>query len=456
MRSCSVNPIRNAGETRLMDNKNNFEDIDEALHSESKGTSYKNYIEDRERSNTSLERDIINISEIVDKNKLTKKMILENISFDTTQHDIYKPDYSSCDNIQIGKENSEISKELELPIDLFEDSVIGVIDYKPKTSVSPIRIKRKVKVKSKLERDFASHHTSMLSRNLSQHTWEKENVSSLRKRRQPQTKLFISTKKKKKLKFAKKKKHPYTYFEKKQTIDAAVDQNAQRKLYFDNYFIKNDRIKSNDRMILASSTKQATATIHTPLHEASTIESGRIRSSQLRNDLHFRSTMSIHDTEVSNITQKKRNTQIPTTPVGDNTRSTFNFRRIVHSYSSKGVKRNFVNAIPWSSNIKQLPRHSNRYLKTNSNKMIAQAYKSIPKEALMSKRTLSKRKIGQKRSKLPLPHRPILPEDQTICLMLKHLRSTSDQKLPKVNSQAGFRTASNFINSRKIERKVSN
>jgi uncharacterized protein (DUF342 family) len=170
MRSCSVNPIRNAGETRLMDNKNNFEDIDEALHSESKGTSYKNYIEDRERSNTSLERDIINISEIVDKNKLTKKMILENISFDTTQHDIYKPDYSSCDNIQIGKENSEISKELELPIDLFEDSVIGVIDYKPKTSVSPIRIKRKVKVKSKLERDFASHHTSMLSRNLSQHT----------------------------------------------------------------------------------------------------------------------------------------------------------------------------------------------------------------------------------------------------------------------------------------------
>lgn len=168
MRSCSVNPIRNAGETRFMDNKNNFEEIDE--DSESKGTSHKNFIENREQSNTSLERDIINISEIVDKNKLTKKKILENISFDTTQHDIYKPEYSSCDNTQIGKDNSEISKELELPIDFFEDSVIGVIQHKPKTSVSPIRIKRKVKVKSKLERDFASHHTSILSRNLSQHT----------------------------------------------------------------------------------------------------------------------------------------------------------------------------------------------------------------------------------------------------------------------------------------------
>lgn len=281
-------------------------------------------------------------------------------------------------------------------------------------------------------------------------------MSSLRKKRQPQTKLFISTKKKKKLRFAKKKKQPYTYFVKKQTVDTAADQNAQRKLYFDNYFMRNNTVKSNDRVILASSTKRINGPIHTPFYEASTIESGHIRSSNLQNDMHFRSTISINDTEVSNITQKKRRTQVPTTPVGDNTRSTFNFRRVVHSYSSKGVKRNFVNVIPWSSSIKQLPKHSNRYLKTNSNEMIAQAYKSIPKEALMSKRTLSKRKIGQKRNKLPLPHKPTLPEEQTICLMLKHLRTTSDHKLPKVSSQTGFRTTSNFMNSRKIARKVSN
>lgn len=91
MKSCSVNIPKPIGDTKLLGTRNNFEEIDEAQNSESKGSTHKNYLEDREQSNTSLERDIINISAIVDRKELNKKRILENISFESSIHDIYNP-----------------------------------------------------------------------------------------------------------------------------------------------------------------------------------------------------------------------------------------------------------------------------------------------------------------------------------------------------------------------------
>lgn len=106
IKSCSLNNQRFKGETKLWETRNNFEDIDEALNSESKGSTYKHNREDREHSNTSLERDIINISAIVEKRIFNKKKILQNISFESAVHDIYNPSCSSC------KSNSELEESV--------------------------------------------------------------------------------------------------------------------------------------------------------------------------------------------------------------------------------------------------------------------------------------------------------------------------------------------------------
>jgi hypothetical protein len=83
MRSCSVNNIqRQIGDTKLMLTKYNFEEIDEALHSESKGTTYNQILNDRDESHLNM----------FEKEKWTKKRILENTSFETTQYDIYNPE----------------------------------------------------------------------------------------------------------------------------------------------------------------------------------------------------------------------------------------------------------------------------------------------------------------------------------------------------------------------------
>jgi hypothetical protein len=83
MRSCSVNNIqRQIGDTKLMLTKYNFEEIDEALHSESKGTSHNQVLHDRDEPHFNM----------FEKEKWTKKRILENTSFETTQYDIYNPE----------------------------------------------------------------------------------------------------------------------------------------------------------------------------------------------------------------------------------------------------------------------------------------------------------------------------------------------------------------------------
>lgn len=92
MKSCSINIPKQGSDTKFFGTRNNFEEIGEAQNSESKGSTHKKYLEDREQSNTSLERDIINISAIVDRKELNRKKILENISFESTVHDIYNPE----------------------------------------------------------------------------------------------------------------------------------------------------------------------------------------------------------------------------------------------------------------------------------------------------------------------------------------------------------------------------
>jgi len=52
-------------------------------------------LEDKEQSNTNIERDILNISAIVERKETNKKKRMEDISFESEVHDIYNPNWSS-------------------------------------------------------------------------------------------------------------------------------------------------------------------------------------------------------------------------------------------------------------------------------------------------------------------------------------------------------------------------
>jgi len=455
MRSVSVNPIKTMGETKLLDNRNNFEHIDEAPYSES------NYKEDREQSNTSLERDILNISAIVDSKKLTKKKILENISFSSSQHDIYNPDHSSIDlEKHEESENDEIS---DSTVKLFTDHQLTLSDTRDPWS-SPIRIRKKPKVKSKLLTDLVSPQQSFLTRNVSQITNEKDHSSSRRSKRQPASRIFVTNRKKKKMKFTKKRKQPYNYFSKKQTaVSTNPSSNQPKAIYFDNFFSKSDTLFGHDKVVLATSGKNHVLTLEPQGYE-SVVDSRRLKSSYSKNDTHLRSAMSINEPDVSKHTAVSKRRNLPTTPIGeDRSRSGNNFRRIVSSYSSKPETRDSCgNMTPWSTSLKTMGAHkidfkARESLKTlpknlskhlNSNKMIAHAYKSIPKESILKRHSPNRRKIGSRKSKLPPSIKP--SENSTVSLLLKHIRHESDSMLPKVQSHAEFRTATNFMNSRRI------
>lgn len=163
-------------------------------------------LEDKEQSNTDLERDIINISEIKDKTKWTKQRILEKLSFDTTQHDIYNPEYSSCDLDDLIAEPEE-NDRIDRSKGFLHDYKI-VFEDKP-AKHSPIRIKKKSNPKTRMSKNKNSdqfQHTSIFSRNVSQNT--KDDNKSLKKisKKTQYSKLYIHSKKKKKLRFSKKKK----------------------------------------------------------------------------------------------------------------------------------------------------------------------------------------------------------------------------------------------------------
>lgn len=128
-----------------------------------------------------------------------------------------------------------------------------------------------------------------------------------------------------------------------------------------------------------------------------------------------------------------------------------------NNYSSKKDKRNNGNLVPWSSSVKALPKQVIRYSRGSSKRMLAQAYKSMPKEAIMSKRTVATRRTNNsRRNKIPPGFKDNTKEDQTLQLLMKHLKTESSSKLPKVVSQTEFRTATNFMNSRKrLSKQVS-
>lgn len=118
-------------------------------------------------------------------------------------------------------------------------------------------------------------------------------------------------------------------------------------------------------------------------------------------------------------------------------------------------KRNSGSSLPWSSNVKALPKQSSRYSRrVTSKKMLARAYKSIPKEVLLSKKNIGSRRtaLGRK-NKLPPTFQENVKEDHTLCLLLKHLRNGTQSKLPKVTSNGELRYSTNFMQSRKNQRK---
>lgn len=330
MRSCSVNPPRQNADTRLLGTRNNFEDIDEALQSESKGTSKQHFNQDKEQSNTSLERDILDISEIVNVNKLTKKKILENISFDTTQHDIYNPDFSTS---EIDHHDAVIEEEIKIPETKYnsvspkkflQDYELNLNDVRQK-KISPFRIRRKIKVKSKLESEFTTPKHMIVSRNLSQNTCEKDTSVVKLKRKQNNSKVFLDSKKKKKLKVSQKSKKPYTYLTKKNTVESSHinPEPKARVSNFDHYYAKNDVILNTDKMILASSSKRGLVTIDPPVYDFSTLESGRLKSSYTGHDTQMRSAASILTTDGTKQNTYSKSRYLPTTPIdaGDQTRS---------------------------------------------------------------------------------------------------------------------------------------
>ena len=156
----------------------------------------------------------------------------------------------------------------------------------------------------------------------------------------------------------------------------------------------------------------------------------------------------------SSVMYRRRNLQ--NTPSGGKAKSSANFKKIVSTYSSQGEKRNWDNLIPWSNNTKPLPKKFNRYSHAKSNKQLAEAYKSIPKDSIFSRRgQLNRKRNSGLKSKIPVPtFKDNAKEDQTLWLLLKHMKSESDSKLPNVNSYSDFRTVSNFLS--KYEAKWGN
>lgn len=296
MRSCSVAQPKNIGDTKYYDTKNDFTEIDEALHSESKATTHKNFIENREQSNTDLEKDIINISEIMDRNKLTKKKILENISFSSSQHDIYNPDFSMSQSELVPPESSESSMDLLRdvisPKEFISHRPINIeVDQKPfsRKDISPIRIRKKPKIKSKLiQRNFETHQQSLISRNPSQNISDKDRSKSKQKNKKHQmSKLYIHGKKKKKMKLSKKKVYDY-------------QPKDQMKSYLD---YANANLEIDDNLILASSGKNKVTPFNQVGFDTSTLETGRMKTSYLKGENKCKSVVSIIGSEdtVNNI-----------------------------------------------------------------------------------------------------------------------------------------------------------
>lgn len=118
---------------------------------------------------------------------------------------------------------------------------------------------------------------------------------------------------------------------------------------------------------------------------------------------------------------------------------------MVDTYSSQTKKRDAANLIPWSSNIKNFPKQYSRYSRVNSKKQLALAYKSIPKESILSRRKIGNRRTNNSRkAKMPPWFKDNHQDDEALCLLLKQFNSQSEAKLPTLRPYIMQRSQSKF------------
>lgn len=136
------------------------------------------------------------------------------------------------------------------------------------------------------------------------------------------------------------------------------------------------------------------------------------------------------------------------------TRSSSNFQRIMHSYSSKERARGLKNVPPWSNSLKILPKQSGRYSRITSKDKLTQAYKAIPKQAILPKKEGASRRSNWSKKRTQPMKKYSNKEDQTIGLLLKQLNREEAAKLPNVGSRRTIRNSSNMSKNRKFVKKV--
>lgn len=229
----------------------------------------------------------------------------------------------------------------------------------------------------------------------------------------------------------------------------------QNNIKIDNFYSHKDTLVSEDKLILASSGKKQIITLDHHIYDSTTVETGRFKSSYSKAETNWRSVASLIGNEESKSSKANKRRNLQNTPLGSKAKSITHFKNIVNSCSSKNEKRNRVNLI-LPNNIRTIPKQLNKYTNINSNKQLAQAYRSIPKDSIFSRRGTANKKTsnGTKRPKIPPTFNENTKDDQTLWLLLKHLKGESDSKLPNVNSYADFRTVSNFM-SRHNRKQVS-
>jgi hypothetical protein len=287
---------------------------------------------------------------------------------------------------------------------------ISLNDVRSKKKISPIHIKKKTK--QKLDREHATLNPSFLSRNYSQNTIEKDGSSAVKKKR---TSKFIVSSKKKKLRITKKRKQPYNYANIHHVNVSKVEEDhGLRRALNENYYSKNDSIFSAERLILASSSKNERIKLETPTIDFSTIDTGRIKNSYSKAETQLRSCASIINEENDHtIGGSRRN--LANTPIGK-ARSSSHFKRIVNSYSSKKDLKQSQNIIPWTSNLKTLPKKFSSYSCANSRSSLAHAYKAMPKESILTKRNTNTRRClnAKKGNRIPPAFRDSVKENETL------------------------------------------
>lgn len=293
---------------------------------------------------------------------------------------------------------------------------------------------------------------SFLSKNISKSTLE-EKPSESKIKTNP--KVFIVQKKKKKLKISKKRKQPYRYHTSKLTKDhSKVTIEDKPTILFDNYYMRNESILSTEQIILASSWKKGAVTVEPFQNDSSPIETCRIRNSVSKVETEFRSATSIiANEETKNLFNSKRK-KFSNTPGDVQKRSSVNLKKIRSSYSSKRGRR--VNNIisHWSHSLKVLPKQARKYSQIKNKEMLVKAYKIISKQTVNNKKNkgFQKTNWSRKRRGIPMSNNPS-KEDQTLWLLLKHLKQTESRKLPKVTVRTDHNGSSIFLNNKKFIQK---